>query len=580
MIQDTLPPQTPQPTTGPAAPSVRGARPRWIIAAVVAVLIVAAGIGVVAGLGLNARRTGGSAAAAASYVPADATVYYELRLDLPGDQRASFEQLLGHFPSDAATTLLTGKLDELLDGPSPAPSGPRYSTDVKPWFDGSLAAAMIGYPTVGSANPLASMPKVLVFAGVRDETAANAAFDRFRAESGLSDVTSTTHDGATIWTAKAPSSSTGAPSVSLSWTVTADEVVMGTASDLVANALDVHAGSAASLAARQEFRDGLARLPADRVMTYSIDTAPILAEVRSALASAMPSAGPVVDAIGAGAPQFIVGSARIQGDRLVSDVTAALPSGSTLANRDAGLAAAAPADALVFSESHDVGASLARGVDAMQQIAGRAMGSGQLDQLSSILGGDLSSFVSWMGDAAIVAGETGSQPYAGLIITPTDGHEARVRLLQLQGLLQLGAGGGPGVTVTDADHNGTTITTIVFKDVPADAAWAGTIQYAATDSRVVIGTGTSFVARVLDMKPSDSLAAQARFKAGLDAVGGARNTGLTWVDLAGIRSAVESARGTAVPAGVEQWIAPFDYLAGAGKVDAGRLEGHAVLVVK
>jgi hypothetical protein len=186
-----------------------------------------------------------------------------------------------------------------------------------------------------------------------------------------------------------------------------------------------------------------------------------------------------------------------------------------------------------------------------------------------------------------VAGEDGNQPYAGLIITPTDAHEASVRLLQLQGLLQLGASsGGPKVTVTDEDHGATRITTLTFDlpatfaDVPSALSWATTIQYAVTDTRVVIGTGTSFVARVLDMSQGDSLASQARFSSAMTAVGGASNTGMTWLDLAGIRTAVEGATGTALPQGVDQWVAPFDYLAAANRVDSGRLEAHAVLVVK
>jgi hypothetical protein len=582
MITDQVPPQAPPlDATGAGATSVQSARPRWMPAAIAAVVILAVLIGVVAGMTLNNRKAGGSASAAADYVPADATVYYELRLDLPGDQRATLETLLGHFPAEATTFLLGGGLDSALDAGSAAqPGGLSYTTDVQPWFDGSLATAMIGYPQLSSASGMASaMPDMLVFAGVKDADAARSAIDRARAASGLSDVTSTTHDGVTIWSASVSKGS--GTTMSVAWAVTADEVVMGTGSDLVATALDVHAGTQPSLAGRTEFINGLARLPADRVATVSMDTAAILDAVQSQMASAAPSAAPLFDAMTAQAATFVVGSARIEGDRLVMDESAALPSASTLSNHDTKLAEAVPGDALFYASTSDVGTHLAAAIQSMMGAMGSAAPADQLPQLQSILGGDLSSMVSWIGDTAVVAGETGNEPYAGLVITPTDAQEASVRLGQLQGLLQLGASSdGSQVTVTDADHNGTKITTITFGGAPASAAWASSIQYAVTDARVIIGTGNSFVARVLDMTSAGSLAGQARFANAMDALGGASNTGETWVDLAGIRTAVETAMGSALPPGVDEWVTPFDYLAAASRVDSGRLEAHAVLVVK
>lgn len=579
MISDQVPPPSPQPeATGSGVAFLLAARSRWMPVAMVAIVTLAVLIGTVLGVALNNRTSGGGASAAAAYVPADATLYCELRLDLPGDQRANVQTLLGYFPAEATTFLLEGGLDTTLDARSSAqPSGLSYTTDVKPWFDGSLAAAMVGYPELPSASGTAAgMPDMLVFAGVKDADAARSAIDRAQAASDLTDVTSTTHDGVTIWSASA-SKGTGAD-VAFAWAVTEDQVVVGTGSDLVARALDVHAGSLPSLAGRTEFINGLARLPADRAATFSVDTSAILDAVQSRMASAAPSAAPLLDAMTAQAPTFVVGSARIEGDRVVMDESGVLPSDSTLTNHDTKLAEAVPGDAFFYASTSDVGTHLASAIQSMMS----AMGSGvPADQLKTFLGGDLSSLVSWIGDAAVVAGENGTEPYVGLVITPTDAQEASARLLQLQGLLQLSASaGGPRVTVTEADHNGTKITTITFGGAPASVAWASSIQYAVTDTRVVIGTGTSFVARVLDMTPAESLAGQARFSDAIGAVGGSSNIGETWVDLAGIRTAAAAAMGSALPPGVDQWVTPFDYVAAASRVDSGRLEGHAVLVVK
>ena len=93
--------------------------------------------------------------------------------------------------------------------------------------------------------------------------------------------------------------------------------------------------------------------------------------------------------------------------------------------------------------------------------ASGGLGTQGLDQVEAALGGDFGSFVSWMGDTALVGGYASGAPYVGLISKPTDAQVAQTKLLQLRSLLQLaGANGGPRAQVTDADHGGTTITTV------------------------------------------------------------------------------------------------------------------------
>src|SRR5439155_1627646 len=82
-----------------------------------------------------------------------------------------------------------------------------------------------------------------------------------------------------------------------------------------------------------------------------------------------------------------------------------------------------------------------------------------------------------------------------------------------------GPNGGPRVQVSQADHAGTSITTIQFEASNSVPSWVSTLQYAVTDQRVVIGSGSSFVASVLDMQSGNSLAASLRFRTALDGVG-------------------------------------------------------------
>lgn len=594
MISDSVPAQSPPPEPrGGEARTTRAPRPRWVIPIVAAVVVLAAAIGVVAGLTLNGTRSAGSGGAA-GYVPANATIYYELRLDLPGDQRANLRSFLGHVPGVNADAYLTDEIDRQLDSwASQVPGSFTYSGDVKPWFNGSLAFATIGVPSITGVGTsgASSLPQTLVFAGVRDSAAATAFSDRLRTEIGKvgGTVSSSTHGSATIWSASGlpGASASGAPTPqTFAWTITSDEVVGGTSADLVGSALDVRAGSKPSLADRQEFRDGLSRLPADRVLVAAVDVAQLLSGLKQDLASLQRGAGDALDEILAQAPTFAVTSSSVLSDRISLDSNVLMPTGAAVpANRDRGLAALAPGDAILFTDGADVGKGLTTYVNAMKKaIAADPSGAAQLQQVEAVMGGDLASLVSWIGDAALVAGDTNHEPYVGLIVTPTDVSNARAKLSQLRGLIQLAAGAGGKVSVSDADHGGTTITTIKVSAGPDTPAWATTYQYAVTDSHVVIGSGETFVARVLDMDAAHSLAGQARFSTGLSGVGGASNTGTTWLDLAGLRAAIEPLIPTEMQSAyrtkVEPWLAPFDYLIGANRADGQRLANRTVIVVK
>jgi len=550
------------------------------------VVVLAVAIGLVAGMTLTNRT--GSGTGTASYVPADAAIYYELRLDLPGDQRPALRSFLGHFPLLQVDKYLTDQLDQQLDQlSSTALSGYRYSTDVKPWFDGKLGFAMVRYPTIIPGAKAA--PDVLVLVGVKDATAAASVNDRVRADLAKAGatITSTSHDGVTIWSAKLGSTETmpGTPQ-QFAWALTADQLVGGTSIDLVSKALDSHSGAVPSLASRDEFSAGVARLPTDRVLTASIDLKSLFTQIQSDLASAQPSAATILSQIAAQSPTFSVMSARFENDRFVMDSGSTMPA-TVPANTDRGLAALTPSDAIFFADSGGVGKRLADGLTYLKGVlaAGGSVGSPTLDQVEAALGGDFGSFVSWMGDTAFVAGYTNGTPWVGLISTPTDAQAARSKLLQLQGILQLAsANGGPRVQISEADHNGTQITTIQFEarsDVPS---WASALQYAVTDQRVVIGSGDSFVARVVDMQSSNSLASNPRFRAALESVGGASNIGDFWLDLTGLRTALEPLvpvdSQAVYQTSVKLWVAPFDYAVGAGKSDGQEVESRFAIVVK
>ena len=111
--------------------------------------------------------------------------------------------------------------------------------------------------------------------------------------------------------------------------------------------------------------------------------------------------------LAAQSPTFGVTGARFENDRFVMDSGATLPAAAA-ANTDRGLAAETPEDAIFFADGPSVGKGLANGVTYLKGILAASGGirTQQLDQVESALGGDFGSFVSWMGDTALVAGDT------------------------------------------------------------------------------------------------------------------------------------------------------------------------------
>jgi hypothetical protein len=572
----------PEPLNTPARP----VRPRWAVVVIAAVVVLAASIGVVLGSFLIGPR-GGAAAAAAGYVPANATMYYEMRLDLPGDQRAMLEQFLGHFSGVDLDTVLGEGLDTALDQAfSTSGSGYTYTKDLKPWLTGQLAVALVGYPSM-VAGSTASMPTALLFVGARDSAAATQLLGRIRSDAAKagSQAISEQYAGATIWNWTTLSGTTFGPQLAISATVTTDQLIVGVGKDVLHTALDVHAGKAESLADRSEFRDGIARLPVDRVATYAIDSKAIADTVSRDLASASPGLAAAFNAFTDTGASFGVGSARFEGSRIVADAATTYASGTQARGAPVGLTSHLPGDALVYAASADVGPMLTKFADAVKAAVAGTPNADQLQQFESALGTDLKSFVSWIGDVAFVASWDGHEPSMGLVITTSDAHQASLRLLQLQGLLQLSPlNGGPKATISEAQHGSARITTIKFDTGAGAPAWATTVQYTVTDDRVVIGLGEKFVASVLDTKDASSLAGQQRFRDAASAAGGSTDEAAFWLDLAAVREAIVAA----VPpdalaeyhSKAEMWVKPFDYAISVSHASGSSLTNRMVIAVK
>src|SRR5689334_7344397 len=154
-IETPQPPDQPSPDVGEPAsaletlaePTPAGTQPvvaapgpnrtRWAIGLGVAGLAVAVAIGAFVVLGSR------PAPEALKYIPADAAVVAEIRMDLPGDQLQKLGTFLAHFPGFLDQATLPDKIDESLSRlVGQASKGVDYRTDLKPWLSGPAFVAL------------------------------------------------------------------------------------------------------------------------------------------------------------------------------------------------------------------------------------------------------------------------------------------------------------------------------------------------------------------------------------------------------------------------------------------------------
>ncbi|MGH2358059.1 MAG: DUF3352 domain-containing protein, partial [Candidatus Limnocylindria bacterium] len=312
--------------------------------------------------------------------------------------------------------------------------------------------------------------------------------------------------------------------------------------------------------------------------------------------------GSLLDTFTDATPAMATGVVVVAGDRAVVHVASDLPGGAFApSTADRGLAAHVPADALYYAEGGNVGpglAALVSGIkDAVRSIP--EVPTDELDQVESALGADLEELVSWIGDGALAIGWDGEELYAGLALIPTDPDAARQRLEQLASFARLATlDPTSGISVSQGTVAGTEVTTIhvaapldagmpVDPTLPIPTAPIPTdlaLQYAIGDDLVLIGVGERFVERSLGLEAVDALASSERFAAAVAELGGSSNAGMTYLDLAGIRTAIEAA--LPMEAGmlgydeVRPYLEPFDYLAQVSVVEGDTLVSRAALVLK
>ena len=554
----------------------------WRLAAFGAVGALAVGAGVVAGTFLLSSRA--ALGAGAAYVPADAAFYFEARIQPSDAQDAALREFLGRFPPIEGLDLdrpladqLAERVDEML-GAQGAPFS--WAEDIAPWFDGHVAMAVTDV-SLDETMGVGGIPSAVVLFGVADAAAANAAIERIASESGAPAFTTSEHAGVTVHAAS--SGDMGA------YAITDDQVIVGSDVAAVTTSLDAHANSSSSLASASDTARLAASLPSDWLAFAAWDATDLVAQALDAAAAGEAEmTDPMRELL---EDQSLRGAMAISagGDRIALDVATDPPSGAfTTENSDRGLADEVPGDVIVYTDAANVGAALAGVVGPIKDAALESPeGAEQIGMIEAALGADLEELVSWIGDAAIVAGITEDAPYAGILAVPDDMDAAERRLDQLTSFAGLAAlDPASGITVGSEEVGDVTVTTIGWTGaadlgagLPVEPG-AVTVELAVTGDRVLIGIGDAFVRPMLNLSGGNTLADQARFTDAVGELGGANNAGVTWVDLAGLQAAVTEMLGPMmpVPDGADDWLGPLDAFVSVTRLDGDVLVQRSALL--
>ncbi|CAN5278352.1 hypothetical protein BH23CHL9_BH23CHL9_05730 [soil metagenome] len=565
--------------------------PAWRIAVIGLVAVLAAGIGLALGGFLLTNRSAAVVGGGAEYVPASAPFYFEMRLEPSTDQDGALRELLGRFPEIEGVDLdrplyeqMTERLDEML---ADEDADVSWSRDVAPWFDGHIGLAVMDIPLEELAED--PMPSMVIMLGVTDATAAEASIERLIAEMGTTTFTDEVHDGVTIRV----SDDEGA------YALTDDQLLVAPAAADIVTALDAHAAGSTTLAEVGEITRLTDALPSDWLAFGVYDFTDIMAAAIAEGQGQSPAMAEAFADLLEHQPLRGAMAVTAAGDRMAVDVATDPPTGPfTVENEERGLAAEVPADTLYYAEAGNLGLTLVAVIEPIKEAAASVPdGEEQVAMIEAALGADLEELVSWIDDGAVSIGSDGSQPYGGMVLVPNDMAAAERRLSQLISFAGLAAlDPSSGISVEEGEVGSVNVTTIRWEDpnaMPPDPMLpipTGVVmQVAVTDDRALIGLGEDFVGRVLGLDPSDALASVARYSDAIDDLGGATNTGVAWMDLTGVREAIETALAAEIEsmdtAGfylteIRPWLLPLDRIVGVSRLEGDVHLQRSVLLIE
>ncbi len=548
------PPPSPGAVPPPGAPARPGGLVRWGVALVA----VAAVVGVVS-VGAAYLAAGANGSAVRGWLPPDTVAYLELRADLPGDQRAKVGDIIAKFPGFADQASLDAKIDEALDRILEG-SGSSWTQDVKPWLAGEVAGAVTAAAFDIAAMPDLAAPDLdspdlglapddgaVALVAVKDEAAAKAWI------SGLVEGEQRTEaygDGE-ITLVEGPLGST------MAYAIEGGVMVLGPETTVKA-ALDT--GGSSDVASSASFADALETAPNAYLGFGYLDVAAFVDAASEAAGSAADLPQACLDEALAAIPAWASGSLRADTDVLVFTSTAPVVGepAATAASPSA-IAEHLPASTRIAIEIRDFGPSLLAGIDMLkEQLACDPSAAEMVDQLEQGLAaiGGAEALVGWADDTAIAVTYSGGLAFGGgLAATVTDEAAAGRAIDQVQALLAL-AGAGSGITVREEPYgDGELLVVELPSEIELAAAEVPTLAVTAQGGLFVLGT-IDFVKEVVDTETNASLAVTDAYERAIAAAGG-DGVSNVYVDITGLRLSLEQMMPDEEKSRYETEIKPF-----------------------
>jgi hypothetical protein len=484
----------------------RASTRRWIVGLSLAGVAIAAGIGVVLVLGGRPTPEG------LRYIPADAAMVAELRLDMPGDQLQHVGNLLAHFPGFKDQAILTDKVDEALQRfVSDATGGEvDYRTQLKPWVAGPTFVAVWLSPDMTST--FAGQPRGLISATTNGAVSCDAPF------AGRA-VSHETYRDLDLQVAALPTP--------LACVIDGRQALIGDPTSVKAG-IDAHAdGSGVDHSDR--YRAARDALGGDRLATVFVSSG-FFDSIQRLAGASLPT-GPLSEVF----PDWMIYGVRAEDDALVADFvsdTFPVPTGGPTflpvpPAHPSTFAPLVPAGTIALYEGQGVGVGIQNALAALRADPRLAPSFGDIDTVLGSLGG-ADQLVGWVQDAGLVVLHEGTDVRGGVLLSAADEATATARLNQVVNLLRLAAL-GDSLKLRESTVEGTKVTTVVIEDVsalvPNGALFGETlpggsatpaipveISMAAKGRVIMVGSGEAFIRSLVTVQAGQSLADQPVYK--------------------------------------------------------------------
>jgi hypothetical protein len=555
----------------PALPATRRrSHRRWLVALVATAIMVVSGSGLVA-----FAQTGSGASEGPVFVPADAPIYLEARLDLPDGQAEALASFMSAFPGFADEGSFQLKVDEALDAfVSDATEGAVTVSELQAFLTGEVGLAITELtPEAMEADE----PPMIIGGRISDRAAADAFVSEM-----LDGATPEAYGSASLYTT---------PDASLA---VADEwILISPDLALVQASVDVLDGSVPSLAADEGFSTAFARVPSGHLGAVYVDLQSLGSLIELGLAEGM-SGGMTDDMEVFGSPMAIedilaqlpddmvaylaAGEDRLTLEAFItaSDAMAALPVG------ESALAGLFPTETQLYVETRDLG-SIVGGVLGAIMASMDEEATAEMAPFEDMLGVPLPELLDFVADAGIGAGLSSDGLWLGVAAEVTDAAAAAERVDRLLSIITiLGATEEAGLSVDTATVGDTEVTTITL---PVDSESMGlpfdigqTISVALTDTELLLGTG-DFVTNALTQDASASLGASAPYTDAL--ADDTTNSGVIYANIGSLLAELDPLLSMMMPEWAE--VAPYatalDRLIAVGTADEEVITARLTVIV-